>query len=98
MWEAIGALSFATAMMAGVRRANAEHAEAQRQYEAQKRIADELGAYRAFASPPSRLGTTTLYGGAIGARSAPAKCHGCGSHEWRQHNNVRICAYCRSGQ
>lgn len=28
----------------------------------------------------------------------PAKCPGCGSHEWRQHNNVRICAYCRSGQ
>ena len=29
---------------------------------------------------------------------SPAKCPGCGSHEWRQHNNVRICAYCRSGQ
>lgn len=30
--------------------------------------------------------------------SPASKCAGCGSHEWRQHNNVRICAYCRSGQ
>lgn len=30
--------------------------------------------------------------------AAPVKCPSCGSHEWRQHNNVRICAYCRSGQ
>ena len=33
-----------------------------------------------------------------GRGSHSAKCPGCGSHEWRQHNNVRICAYCRSGQ
>ena len=26
-----------------------------------------------------------------------AKCTACGSHEWRQHNSVRICAYCRCG-
>ena len=31
-------------------------------------------------------------------KAEPSKCAGCGSHEWRQHNNVRICAYCRSGQ
>ena len=31
-------------------------------------------------------------------RVTTSKCAGCGSHEWRQHNNVRICAYCRSGQ
>lgn len=36
----------------------------------------------------------------VGPPASPraTKCHGCGSHEWRQHNNVRICAYCRSGQ
>lgn len=32
------------------------------------------------------------------ALTSRAKCPGCGSHEWRQHNNVRICAYCRCGQ
>lgn len=27
-----------------------------------------------------------------------AKCPCCGSREYRQHNGVRICAYCRSGE
>lgn len=31
-------------------------------------------------------------------RTAPAKCPCCGSREYRQHNSVRICAYCRSGE
>ena len=32
------------------------------------------------------------------SRKSPSKCSACGSHEFRQHNNVRICSYCRCGQ
>lgn len=28
----------------------------------------------------------------------PHKCPGCGSHEFRRHHGVRICAYCRTAE
>lgn len=30
--------------------------------------------------------------------SKSPKCPGCGSFEYRYHNMVRICSYCRTGQ
>lgn len=30
--------------------------------------------------------------------SKSRKCPGCGSFEYRYHNMVRICSYCRTGQ
>ena len=48
---------------------------------------------------PHFLGDPALEGRETYAKPVkPAKCPGCGSHEWRQHNNVRVCAYCRCGQ
>lgn len=29
-------------------------------------------------------------------RASPAKCPCCGSREFKAHNDVRICSYCRS--
>lgn len=30
------------------------------------------------------------------ANPPPVKCPGCGSYEWRIHNNGQVCAYCRT--
>ena len=84
-WEALGAFPAALAVFYGFQRANAEHAAAQSQYEQHKARVDNAIQVLAMLPPKART-------------SQAVKCHGCGSHEWRQHNNVRICAYCRSGQ
>ena len=53
----------------------------------------------AYAQNKLHMETALYHTSGMRAREpVKAKCPGCGSHEWRQHNNVRICAYCRSGQ
>ena len=40
---------------------------------------------------------TAIYSANLGVPSKPtaAKCPACGSHEFRTHNLVRVCSYCR---
>ena len=43
-----------------------------------------------------RYGDPVLEGPGQPIRIAPAKCPYCGSREFRAHNNVMTCTYCRS--